>query len=489
MRSTAGTVLALAALWSAVSSSEVAACIGDCDGDGRIAIDELVLGVNIALERSPLATCPAFDDGSGRIGIDVLVRAVRQSLAGCPSPTPTAVPTPTNAAADLLPDSAFTFVPPDPRGCVAAYSEIADPVTRLCIANRGSVAAGEFAVRTTGASGTDEFRVDGLAGMGLECFDRDFVGADITVVVDAADEVLEGDETNNQRSFEAPPPTLTPPPLCTATPSATASASPTGTATPTASATATRPLPTPTATATSSATASPTSPPVSPDEIEALISGVLNELDSLVGVATGAGGLTGLGRTSGLTVPLPCLNGGIQALGCSDGETGAVVTFEYTQCITEVENQRVVLNGLMTFSTPGSCTTDPFPVGSTAELRFDGSIETSDLVGGESFSATYGLTMLFSVDAEGVLRFAVSGTVEASCVVGVTTIETIEDVVIDGQSECPSAGRFRLSRGDLVQEVAYTEAGGIDVDLDGDGSADRTVETCEDPALAECFAL
>jgi hypothetical protein len=38
----------------------------DCDGDGRVAVNELVLGVNIGLERVALSMCLAFDaDRSG----------------------------------------------------------------------------------------------------------------------------------------------------------------------------------------------------------------------------------------------------------------------------------------------------------------------------------------------------------------------------------------------------------------------------------------
>ena len=54
---------------------------GDCDGNGVVTISELVLGVNIALERRPLEDCPAFDsNGDGRVGIDELVQAVNAAL-------------------------------------------------------------------------------------------------------------------------------------------------------------------------------------------------------------------------------------------------------------------------------------------------------------------------------------------------------------------------------------------------------------------------
>jgi hypothetical protein len=59
-------------------------CVGDCDGNDRITVDELVRGVNISLERTALATCADFDrDGNQRVTVDELVVGVGGLLAGC----------------------------------------------------------------------------------------------------------------------------------------------------------------------------------------------------------------------------------------------------------------------------------------------------------------------------------------------------------------------------------------------------------------------
>jgi hypothetical protein len=61
------------------------ACPGDCDGDLRVAVNELVTAVNIALGNRLLALCPAADaDREGTITISDLVRAVLVALNGCP---------------------------------------------------------------------------------------------------------------------------------------------------------------------------------------------------------------------------------------------------------------------------------------------------------------------------------------------------------------------------------------------------------------------
>lgn len=68
------------------------ACVGDCDGDDRVAINELVVGVNIALGSQPPTTCQAFDcEGNGTVPINCLVQGVNSALTGCPA-TPTTGP-------------------------------------------------------------------------------------------------------------------------------------------------------------------------------------------------------------------------------------------------------------------------------------------------------------------------------------------------------------------------------------------------------------
>src|SRR5262245_3841746 len=62
----------------------VVACVGDCNGDGEVGINELILGVNIALGNQPLNACRAFDpSGNGSIEINELIAAVNSSLSGC----------------------------------------------------------------------------------------------------------------------------------------------------------------------------------------------------------------------------------------------------------------------------------------------------------------------------------------------------------------------------------------------------------------------
>jgi len=59
-------------------------CLGDCDADRNMTINELVRGVNIALGTAPLTDCPSFDrDPNERVTITELVQAANNALAGC----------------------------------------------------------------------------------------------------------------------------------------------------------------------------------------------------------------------------------------------------------------------------------------------------------------------------------------------------------------------------------------------------------------------
>lgn len=60
-------------------------CTGDCNRDGRVDVNELVLGTNIALTLAPASACAEIDcRATGTATIDCLTRAVRAALEGCP---------------------------------------------------------------------------------------------------------------------------------------------------------------------------------------------------------------------------------------------------------------------------------------------------------------------------------------------------------------------------------------------------------------------
>jgi hypothetical protein len=78
-------------------------CPGDCNGDGQVIINELLLGVNIGLDATPVEACLAADgDDSRTVRVDEVIRAVQSALTSCPAPKipttpvePAGTPTPT----------------------------------------------------------------------------------------------------------------------------------------------------------------------------------------------------------------------------------------------------------------------------------------------------------------------------------------------------------------------------------------------------------
>lgn len=60
-------------------------CIGDCDGSRSVTVEELIIGVNIALDQAPLSGCMNFDsDNSQTVTVEELVQAVGNALGNCP---------------------------------------------------------------------------------------------------------------------------------------------------------------------------------------------------------------------------------------------------------------------------------------------------------------------------------------------------------------------------------------------------------------------
>jgi hypothetical protein len=79
--SRSGTLIGTASFY--VESGVPATCAGDCNGDHRVSIDELIIGVRLALGFTDPA-CAAIDaTGEGEVAIAELVAAVERALNGC----------------------------------------------------------------------------------------------------------------------------------------------------------------------------------------------------------------------------------------------------------------------------------------------------------------------------------------------------------------------------------------------------------------------
>ena len=61
-------------------------CVGDCNGDGAVPVNELIQMVNIALGTADVLACTGCDaNGDGMITVNEIVAGVNNALNGCPS--------------------------------------------------------------------------------------------------------------------------------------------------------------------------------------------------------------------------------------------------------------------------------------------------------------------------------------------------------------------------------------------------------------------
>src|SRR5262245_18910478 len=71
-----------------LAGSAQALCTGDCNDDHAVGISELLTGVNISLGNADMSTCINFDrDGDARVAVGELVSGVNNALRGCVSQT------------------------------------------------------------------------------------------------------------------------------------------------------------------------------------------------------------------------------------------------------------------------------------------------------------------------------------------------------------------------------------------------------------------
>jgi hypothetical protein len=83
-----GIVLAASMLISirpaAVADSQVACCVGDCDGDGQVTVVEILQVVNLELNGPSAGACSCLPEcGPTSVQCDPIVQAVNNALNGC----------------------------------------------------------------------------------------------------------------------------------------------------------------------------------------------------------------------------------------------------------------------------------------------------------------------------------------------------------------------------------------------------------------------
>jgi hypothetical protein len=241
---------------------------------------------------------------------------------------------------------------------------------------------------------------------------------------------------------------------------------------------------TPTATRTPGGADTPTRTPGGGNQagladVEAIISSILPTIATFAEFGNLAGGgAGGGGQIGGITVPCP--SGGTLAPSCAGNE----LEISFNDCRIGIPGgPSTLIDGTFAIVTSGSCFS-PSPTG-TVTIDFAGRVETTSPLTNEAISLSFDLTITNTTLSSGVVQSDIDGTVDTACV-GEVTIETREPIVTSLGSTCPTGGLVLVSTSEVEALVRYTSGGGLEIDLDADGSVDESLDSCLDAESGDC---
>jgi len=239
-------LLVLAAVLMAQRGAAQAQCVGDCQGDGSVTINDLILGVNIALGLQPTTACPAFQNSQGQVDIAQLIKGVSNALNGCPvEPTATA----TNPSTPTLTGTSVATATHTLAPTATATNTTASTPTHTTAATATHTIA---ATATSTATHTTAASTATVTGTAHSTATATGTGPSTATPTHTASSTGTPTGTASATSAQTSTTTATPPATGTATETSTAQSTATTTESPT---------PTPTVTVTSTASATPTGTP------------------------------------------------------------------------------------------------------------------------------------------------------------------------------------------------------------------------------------
>lgn len=389
-------------------------CAGDCNDDGFVRVNELVSGVNIALDRAELSTCLSFDtNNNGAVAVNELVTGVNNLLRGCPATSPS--PTASNTLAPTATATLTATSPASPTATLTVTVGTSTPTGTVAEATETPTATLTIVVGTSSPTGTVEEATPTAT-------------ATLTIVV--------GTSTPTGTVIEATP-TRTATSLPTATPTATVVSTNTrtrtptgtvsgGTATPTGTPTATLVASTPTRTATSTSTATAGSPTVPPAARFAgattVVVNALGTIPTLIGaIANGIdfGGASGEGVAAGYRG-----DGGIAAAACPGGGTatrtgnlfpGLNLNVTLTNCRVATVDGFVTFNGKIVQSGFVLTVSDGMPTPGPLTAQFEDGVGMPTLLAEAQLTLTVsGIPSLGGSCAVTAVTFIATGTISTT---------------------------------------------------------------------------
>ncbi|MBI1814773.1 MAG: hypothetical protein HYR72_07335 [Deltaproteobacteria bacterium] len=429
-------------------------CIGDCGDDGSVTVEELIIGVNVALGVAPLSRCPSFDtDHSNDVTVDELIRGVNAALLGCvpvPTPTGTATATPT-ASATVTTDNGGPTRTPSPSLTVAltaTATATTAPVTpgqlARAVAGHAAIAADAFgaipAVITAIATG---FQLGGSsAALGLAASDGGAAGA-----CPGGGTVMRQCVPNGpggviiQFVFDPDGCVInTPDGVAKLTGSISLSGSGGGCV---------------------------VLPPIA--ATAKLHVEFAHEGQSTLTVTADLSGIVATPNFEGscfITAADLTLSGGLRTQ-LPDGR-GASVDFSNTAVHVLIEAFNV------------NCIPLKYA------LTFNDSAQFTELASGEQFVATFD-TFVFSQDATlNPTEVQLNGGVTSNCLGEQVTLATLTPMLSRFGTLCFQGGVLRAMSSTAQERVVYLDGGGVGIDSNNDGSVDQTFDSCLVPELLLC---
>lgn len=462
---------------------DVSPCVGDCNLNGTVMIDDILKMVNVALGGLDLTACMAGNaNGDDKITISEIIMAVNNALSSCPTPGPSATSTATH------PPDAASATPTHTATASATASRtptemLSTPTpTRTPTASPTSTASLTATPTTTPeqatptptelgrslperAAGTTVTTVHALRALSaaVSSLTQLATGFGGSAAFDGGAAALKACNGGGSRDFMCTQsiPFVGPRDYRLTFDSCVLNTSAGGTVTIGGA-----------ITAHSTSFGDCNVPPISLSSVN--VNGVQVTVKDGSGMTTLSGMFNLTGSVSATINPLnACL---IQALdmtltGTASVQSGAldyVVGFNNTHVVLNVNqyspdcvpvNYRMTVNGAATFSTPA--------VGGTFSGTFTNFVFTDDTTSGRD-------------------EVTVNGKINSTCLGTEVMFTTINDLIIPPSMPCPNAGLVVVSAMGTSNQVFYNTIGGVDIDLGSDGSIDETFATCLDAQLYAC---
>lgn len=400
-------------------------CVGDCNGNCVVTVDELILMVVIALDDNGTSRCIAGDaSGDGHITINEIIAAVNNALTECPS---SATPTPTVTSTDgAIPRRAAGTTVGLSQG-LRALPLVLSSITQLAGGGGGSAAdeeGGAAAVQACSGGGTRDFVcTQTLPTSSPRNYTLTFSGCVLNTAGSGTvklDGMITGQST--ETGILA---------ICALPPLALST--------------------------------------VSLSNVQVVVKNAaavttLSAQFNLTGSLTATPNLLSACKVAGLTMTL---NGTMDVQTATLSET---LTFQSTSIKLDVSQ----------FSP--SCVPVVYQMTLNGNAGFD-----VDSLGGV-LSGSFTNFVFGDNTTSGTDLITIDGQLDSTCLGAAVMFSTPVALSLPPGMICPSAGAVLVTAAGSTDRLNYTASGGVDIDLGNNSTTDETVASCLDPQLYMCPA-